>query len=116
MCQGFLAPKHIDPKFLDPRHVFKDVTSFPTSITAKPTDPSDPSASTTDGPPQAPNVHAQANVFHPEKKRRAREGYADGDYTLHHKATASEFVKVADPVVLLGSMNQIEFVTNEEKQ
>jgi AdoMet-dependent rRNA methyltransferase SPB1 len=94
--------------------VFKDVSSLPVSITAKPTDPSDPSSST--APQAAPNVHAQANVFHPEKKRRAREGYADGDYTLHHKATATEFVKVADPVVLLGSMNQIEFVTDEEKQ
>jgi len=35
---------------------------------------------------------------------------------LFHKASATEFIKVADPVVLLGSMNKIEFTTDEEKQ
>lgn len=107
VCQGFLAPKHIDPKFLDPKHVFKDVAALPTSIT----DPTDPSSSALPA-----NNHAHANVFMPEKKRRAREGYADGDYTLFHKSSASDFVRHADPVTLLGSMNQIEFTTDEEKQ
>lgn len=110
VCQGFLAPKHIDPKFLDARHVFKDVAALPASIT----DPSDPSSSTTPALPA--NNHAHANVFMPEKKRRAREGYADGDYTLFHKTSATDFVKHAEPVVLLGSMNKIEFTTDEEKQ
>lgn len=109
MCQGFLAPKHIDPKFLDPKHVFKDIAPLPTSITA---DPAEPSSST--GLPV--NNHAHANVFMPEKKRRAREGYAEGDYTLFHKASATDFVKNADPVALLGSMNKIEFSTPEEKE
>jgi AdoMet-dependent rRNA methyltransferase SPB1 len=113
VCQGFLAPKHIDPKFLEAKHVFKDVSALPASITLN---PSDPSSSTSAAASLAPNTHATANVFHPEKKRRAREGYADGDYTLFHKATATDFVKNADPVVLLGSMNKIEFVTDEEKQ
>ncbi len=25
VCQGYLAPRKIDPKLLDPRHVFKEV-------------------------------------------------------------------------------------------
>lgn len=51
----------------------------------------------------------------PEKKRRHREGYADGEFTNFHAATASDFVKGQDAVGLLGMMNKIEFVTEEEK-
>lgn len=115
MCQGFLAPKHIDPKFLDARHVFKDVASLPTSITAEPTDPSSSTSASASTSKLPLTSHAQTNVFMPEKKRRHREGYADGDYTLFHKANVSDFVKGVDPVNLLGSMNKIEFVTDEEK-
>ncbi|ORY33813.1 putative RNA methyltransferase [Naematelia encephala] len=123
VCREFLAPKHIDPKFLDPKHVFKDISSLPTSIT----EPIDPSSSTTPATSAstsaaasaaarlASNNHSHANVFMPEKKRRNRDGYADGDYTLFHTATATEFVKIADPVALLGSTNKIEFLTDEEK-
>jgi AdoMet-dependent rRNA methyltransferase SPB1 len=55
-------------------------------------------------------------VFHPEKKRRQREGYADGDYTLFKKASAGDFVRCDDPVTFLGSCNQIVFSTDEEKE
>ena len=119
VCQDFLAPKHIDPKFLDSKHVFKDVASLPTSITLPP-------ALTLDGQPIAgpshvPSTstsaihHAHANVFMPEKKRRQREGYADGDYTLFHKASAASFVRSPDPVGLLGTLNKIDFTSDEEK-
>ncbi|PFH54571.1 hypothetical protein AMATHDRAFT_130 [Amanita thiersii Skay4041] len=97
VCRDFLAPKHIDPKFLDPRHVFKELTS---SI------PNDAGIS-------ANNV--QANVFHPEKKRRKREGYADGDYTLYKTVGAADYIRCSDPVAVLGSFNKITFLTEEEK-
>ncbi|KIL70729.1 hypothetical protein M378DRAFT_183327 [Amanita muscaria Koide BX008] len=98
VCRDFLAPKHIDPKFLDPRHVFKDLAA---SI------PSEKGTSAND---------VQANVFHPEKKRRHRDGYAEGDYTLFRTVPASDFIKGSDPVALLGSYNKIAFTTDEEKQ
>ncbi len=98
MCRDFLAPKHIDPKFLDPKHVFKDLAA---------------SAGTDKG---ASANNAQANVFHPEKKRRKRDGYDEGDYTLFHKIPASDFVKGDDPISVLGVVNRIEFSTEEEKQ
>jgi AdoMet-dependent rRNA methyltransferase SPB1 len=99
VCRDFLAPKHIDPKFLDPRHVFKDL-----------------SASVAGAPEKGTSAaNAQANVFKPEKKRRQREGYADGDYTLHRKASVSEFVKSTDPISILGSVNQFTFTSDEEK-
>ncbi|CAE6427137.1 unnamed protein product [Rhizoctonia solani] len=100
VCQGYRAPQHIDPKFLDPKHVFKDVTALPPI----------PSTSTAQ-----PGSKAHNNVFQPEKKRRARDGYADGDYTLFHAVGASELVHSHDPVTVLGSSNQITFKTDEEK-
>ncbi|KAK2461835.1 hypothetical protein APHAL10511_006298 [Amanita phalloides] len=98
VCRNFLAPGHIDPKFLDPRHVFKDLAS---SIPSQKGTSSD---------------NVQANVFHPEKKRRRRDGYADGDYTLFRTVPAADFVKGTDPVATLGSFNKIIFTTEEEKQ
>ncbi len=59
--------------------------------------------------------HAQANVFQPEKKRRNRDGYADGDYTLFRSCPVSKFVHDADPISVLGSVNKIAFETEEEK-
>ena len=57
----------------------------------------------------------QANVFQPEKKRRRRDGYEDGDYTLFKEGTAVDFIQGADPVSFLGSVNKISFKTDEEK-
>ncbi|KAJ3547576.1 hypothetical protein NMY22_g1589 [Coprinellus aureogranulatus] len=96
VCRDFLAPKYIDPKFLDPKHVFKDLSSL-----------------TADKGSSANDV--QANVFHPEKKRRHRDGYADGDYTLFKSVDVSTFVNGADPIGILGSHNKITFNSDEEK-
>jgi len=60
--------------------------------------------------------NAQANVFHPEKKRRHRDGYADGDYTLFKAIPASDFVQGHDPIAILGNINKITFLTEEEKE
>ncbi|KAG9089157.1 AdoMet-dependent rRNA methyltransferase spb1 [Ceratobasidium sp. 370] len=98
VCQGFLAPQQIDPKFLDLKHVFKDLSALPPV------------------PLLRPGSKAHNNVFMPEKKRRAREGYADGDYTLFHALPAGEFVRAHDAVLVLGTANQISFTTPEEKE
>ena len=99
VCRDFLAPKIIDPKFLDPKHVFKDLA-----------------ASVSEGADKGTvNSHAQANVFQPEKKRRKRDGYADGDYTLFKACPVSEFVNSLDPISVLGSVNKITFDTEDEK-
>ncbi|KZT30477.1 FtsJ-domain-containing protein [Neolentinus lepideus HHB14362 ss-1] len=99
VCRDFLAPKLIDSKFLDPKHVFKELSA---------------SASAADKGISANNTHA--NVFQPEKKRRKRDGYEEGDYTLFKKAEADEFIRCADPVALLGSVSKIAFETQEEKE
>ena len=97
VCPDFLAPKHIDPKFLDPRHVFKDLAA---SILSE----------------KATSNNMQANVFHPEKKRRHRDGYAEGDYIMFKTVPATDFIKGSEPVAILGSYNKIIFTTDEEKQ
>ncbi|KAL5518879.1 SPB1 [Sanghuangporus vaninii] len=99
VCREFLAPKYIDPKFLDPKHAFKEL-----------------SPSVVNADKENISAHAHANVFMPEKKRRQREGYAEGDYTLHRTSSASEFIKCPDPVAFLGSINRIAFQSEEEKE
>ncbi|KAJ7181768.1 Spb1 C-terminal domain-containing protein [Mycena crocata] len=100
VCRDFLAPKHIDPKFLDPKHVFKDLAAA--------------TASGTDKGSSAQNI--QANVFQPEKKRRKRDGYDDGDYTLFKSVPVAEFVRSPEPISVLGTVNKMTFTTEEEKE
>jgi AdoMet-dependent rRNA methyltransferase SPB1 len=101
VCRDFHAPKHIDPKFLDPKHVFKELTATG-SI----------SGTALDKSTSANNAHA--NVFMPDKKRRKRDGYDDGDYTLYKVLPAVDFIKSHDPVALLGNANKISFTSQEE--
>ena len=95
VCREFLAPKAIDPKFLDPKHVFKDLEAS--------------------APLDKGVADAQANVFQPDKKRRHRGGYADNDYTLFKQIGVEEFIRSSDPIAILGAVNKINFTTEEEK-
>ncbi|KAF9331632.1 AdoMet-dependent rRNA methyltransferase spb1 [Podila minutissima] len=90
VCRDFLAPKKIDPKFLDPKHVFSDVD---TGMVGQPMD-----------------------VFHPEKHKRQREGYEDGNYTLHKTMDVWEFITNAEPIVVLGSVNQFTFKSDDSRK
>ncbi|KAL9006792.1 MAG: hypothetical protein Q9188_000479 [Gyalolechia gomerana] len=83
VCRGFKAPKRIDTRLLEPRSVFAELS--------KPT----------------PNY--EAKVFNPEKKKRKREGYEEGDYTQFREAPASDFVQTSDPLAMLGSLNRLHF-------
>lgn len=83
VCRGFKAPKRIDPKFLDPRSVFAELTD--------------------------PTPNHEAKVFNPEKKKRKRDGYEEGDYTQFKEAPASEFIQTSDPIAMLGSLNKLGF-------
>ena len=83
VCRGFKAPKRIDPKFLDSRSVFAELSD--------------------------PTPNNEAKVFNPEKKKRKREGYEEGDYTQFKEAPASEFIQTTDPIAMLGSLNKLSF-------
>ncbi|KEF53460.1 uncharacterized protein A1O9_10435 [Exophiala aquamarina CBS 119918] len=83
VCRGYKAPKRLDPKFLDPKHVFAEVL--------------------------APTPNNEAKVFNPEKKKRKREGYEEGEYTQHKEIAVSEFIHTTDPIAILGTVNKLSF-------
>ncbi|RDW88618.1 adoMet-dependent rRNA methyltransferase SPB1 [Coleophoma cylindrospora] len=83
VCQGFKAPKRIDPKFLDPRSVFAELSD--------------------------PTPNNEAKVFNPEIKKRKRDGYEEGNYTQFKEVPASEFIQTTDPIAILGSLNRLSF-------
>ncbi|CAH0701775.1 unnamed protein product [Spodoptera exigua] len=84
VCQGYIAPDTIDPKFLDPKHVFEDL-----DIVKK----------------------QHMNILHPEKQKKAKaEGYLENDYTTHHKVMLSQFLNPdQDPIDLLQGCSEIVF-------
>ncbi|KAI1452152.1 AdoMet-dependent rRNA methyltransferase spb-1 [Annulohypoxylon moriforme] len=83
VCRGYKAPKHLDPKFLDPRAVFAELAD------------------------QAPNN--EAKVYKPEIKKRKRGGYEEGDYTQFKEVPASQFIETIDPIAILGNYNKLSF-------
>lgn len=88
VCQGFKAPKKIDPRFFDPKAVFEELETK-----VKP-----------------------ANIFHPEKRIRQREGYEDGNLTLYKTISAAEFASTPDPTSALGLYSKIDFEDEESKK
>ncbi|TIB79037.1 hypothetical protein E3Q23_00550 [Wallemia mellicola] len=99
VCQDFIAPQKLDPRFLDPKYVFKDIAAL-----------------ATDTGKGSVHANAHANVFMPEQKRRKREGYEEGNYTQYKAVSAMEFIEGTDPVTLLGTHNAITFKTKEDKK
>ncbi|TGJ86197.1 hypothetical protein E0Z10_g2620 [Xylaria hypoxylon] len=87
VCRGFKAPKHIDPRFLDPRTAFADLKENVTTD--------------------------EARVYKPEVKKRKRGGYEEGDYTLYKEVLASEFVESTDPISILANSNRLVLDTLE---
>ncbi|KAF7531895.1 hypothetical protein G7054_g8420 [Neopestalotiopsis clavispora] len=81
VCRGFKAPKKIDPRFLDPKTVFAELSE------------------------PAPNN--EAKVYNPEVKKRKRGGYEEGDWTQYKELPASEFIQTIDPIAILGSYNKL---------
>ncbi|KAI1367514.1 Spb1 C-terminal domain-containing protein [Xylaria arbuscula] len=87
VCRGFKAPRHLDPRFLDPKTAFADLKD------TKNTD--------------------EARVYKPEVKKRKRGGYEEGDYTLYREVPASEFVESTDPISILANTNRLLFSSLE---
>jgi AdoMet-dependent rRNA methyltransferase SPB1 len=90
VCRNYKAPKKIDPKLLDPKHVFKDLDESLGELQAK------------------EKTNATLNdLLHPEKKKRNRSGYTEGDYTLYHPASLTDFIENKDAVNVLARSTEI---------
>lgn len=90
VCRGFKAPKKLDPRLLDPREVFEELSD-------------------------KKSVNNEEKVFNPEKKRRQRQGYEEGDYTLFHTMPIMQFIKEDDPINQLGQLNKFDIDDNDHE-
>ena len=75
VCEGYLAPSKIDPRLLDPKHLFADY----------------------EGPKQA------IDVLSHQKQKRNRSGYEDGTGALYKECPAENFILSDKPTELLGA-------------
>lgn len=89
VCRGYKAPKNLDPRFLDTNYAFAEVKEKAANLEAK--------------------------VFNPEKKKRKRDGYEEGDWTQFHEVSVTDFIESEDPIQLLGSMNRLHFREENNK-
>ena len=98
VCERFKNLSRIDPKFLDPRYVFKDL---------EPLRGNDMTGTS--------SQNLLENVVNPEKARRKREGYEEGNYTLYKTISAHDFIHGSDAVAILGTYNRITFSSEADK-
>jgi len=94
VCRGFLAPSSIDPRFLDPKHVFEELP----------------------GKPGQAAGGQSVNILQPEKKQRHRDGYEDGQMVIHKTLPVLEFIQARDPVGVLSTTNRLAFGPQEAEQ
>ncbi|XP_065055265.1 pre-rRNA 2'-O-ribose RNA methyltransferase FTSJ3-like [Rhopilema esculentum] len=80
VCQGFLAPAKLDQKLLDIKHVFKEAED---------------------------TKKQKIDIFKPEKHKRQRDGYEEGNYTLFTSNKVSEFMSCDNPIEMLSTTSQL---------
>uniref|UniRef100_A0A131XIS8 Putative rRNA methyltransferase n=1 Tax=Hyalomma excavatum TaxID=257692 RepID=A0A131XIS8_9ACAR len=80
VCQSYIAPDKIDPRFLDPAHLFSDVDTGDV---------------------------AKLNPAHPEKQKPKAEGYPENDYTLYHRVSVMDFLKCENHLEVLGQCSEV---------
>ncbi|KAJ3260673.1 AdoMet-dependent rRNA methyltransferase spb1 [Boothiomyces macroporosus] len=103
VCRDYLAPKKIDPRLLDPKFAFKEMDDqVPEEESLKKI--------------KEKQGAVLNDLFHPEKRRRQREGYEDGDYTLHVKNDLAEFIKSPDFLGILSRSSAFVFGEDEFSQ
>lgn len=81
VCQYYIAPDKIDPKFLDPKYVFEELDIEPKN---------------------------KINMMHPEKQKKAKAiGYPENDYTLHHAISILNILDKENVIEALQGCSQV---------
>ncbi|BGP39189.1 AdoMet-dependent rRNA methyltransferase spb1 [Rhodotorula kratochvilovae] len=134
-CQGFLAPAKIDPRLLNPKFVFSEVDAPDEDgkrVVELDADGNEIAGTKKGSKASSTNPLAKLegkaistkevltpttlNVFAPEKKRKQREGYDDGDMTLYKECTVMQWIKHQDPIGVLGMVTKMRFQNDEDKK
>ncbi|XP_031624672.1 pre-rRNA 2'-O-ribose RNA methyltransferase FTSJ3 [Contarinia nasturtii] len=82
VCQYFIAPDKIDPRFFEAKYVFEELDLEGTKT---------------------------VSLLHPEKKRIKPEGYTEKDFSLRNELMASEFIKSTSALSALQGVSEIVF-------
>lgn len=82
VCQHYLAPAKLDPRFLNPNYVFKELET------------------------EAP-ITVQTLLKSVDKNKPKAEGYADDVSILHTKLPASVFIASDTPAVILQNAYEV---------
>ncbi|XP_016975750.1 pre-rRNA 2'-O-ribose RNA methyltransferase FTSJ3 [Drosophila rhopaloa] len=81
VCQGYIAPDHIDPRLLDSKYVFEEL-----DLDAK----------------------KKSSLLHPEKQKRIKaEGYTAQDIALRNDLAATEFMQAENALAALQGVGSI---------
>lgn len=83
VCLGYKAPSKIDPRLLDAKYIFRDVSEAPRNM--------------------GPDALLKQKI----KQKRFREGYEEGLSTMHKPTSAAAFILSSTPVEMLGQFSQI---------
>ena len=85
VCLGYKAQDKIDPRFLDPKHVFSEITQDPEEADAE-----------------------DREIVNPEKRKKApADGYETGATVLYKQCKASIFIAEDKPIHILNNCNEI---------
>jgi AdoMet-dependent rRNA methyltransferase SPB1 len=89
LCTGYRSPKSIDARLINPKYVYKDMGSVP--------DAGDGEAG--ENAKRALFLSTVLKVM--MKRKRQREGYADGALTPYNRISALDFFRSVRPVALM---------------
>ncbi|KMQ95359.1 rrna methyltransferase 3 [Lasius niger] len=93
VCQYYIAPDKLDPKFFDSKYVFSELEIESTN---------------------------KSIFLQPDKQKKHKaEGYPENDYTLYHKLSAKEFIACENAIEALQNASEIviddEVINKHEK-
>lgn len=84
VCQYYIAPDSIDPKFLDAKYVFEELDIEPGK---------------------------KMNILHPDKQKKAKAlGYPENDHTLHTAISVNAFIEKENVIEALQSCSQVNLI------